>query len=169
LVFPMSDAEIITNVMANAPPYWATIIDPHRCQNLVEFITAIKYHERSLSAPPFATENSTSKLERRMKYLEELVKASTRGKSPCTPNAQAQLIGSNPSLPPPQYPQDDSNISKGKTPEDKGARPCRHCGSSKHWDNDCRHARSGARNARAFLASASEEQLQAQREYEEAY
>ncbi|KIJ41646.1 hypothetical protein M422DRAFT_80159, partial [Sphaerobolus stellatus SS14] len=80
-----------------------------------------------------------------------------------------QLIGSSPLLPPPTYSKDDPNISKGKTPEDKGARPCRHCGSSKHWDNDCCHARSGTRNTPALLASPTEEYLQAQREYEEAY
>ncbi|KIJ40616.1 hypothetical protein M422DRAFT_173527, partial [Sphaerobolus stellatus SS14] len=144
----MSDTEIITNIMANAPPYWATIIDTHRCCNLEEFLTTIKYHERSLAPPLSYRDNNHS-------YG--------------TPNAQAPLIGSNPSLPPPQYPQDDSDISKGKTLEDKGARPCRHCGSGKHWDNDRRHAQSGARNAWAFFASASEEQLQAQREYKETY
>ncbi|KIJ43268.1 hypothetical protein M422DRAFT_170194, partial [Sphaerobolus stellatus SS14] len=56
LVFLMSDAEIMSQVMTPTPPYWTTIIDTHCCQSLVEFVTAIKYHERSLSTPSFLTE-----------------------------------------------------------------------------------------------------------------
>jgi hypothetical protein len=51
-------------------------------------------------------------------------------------DATTNLIGSHPTVKP-QYPPIDSVVSKGKTPEQKGARPCRYCGSGKHWDYDC--------------------------------
>ena len=41
---------------------------------------------------------------------------------------------------PPRFPKDDSNVSKKVTLEQKGACPCRHCRSEKHWDLECKHA-----------------------------
>jgi len=83
--------------------------------------------------------------------------------------SNARLAGWSPSLPAPKFPRDDSVVSKGKTPEQKGARPCRHCGSGKHWDYDCPHARKEAKNVRARLATASDDYLRAQEEYENLY
>ena len=37
-------------------------------------------------------------------------------------------------------PPADHVVSKGKTPEQAGGRPCRHCNSKKHWDFDCPHS-----------------------------
>lgn len=70
---------------------------------------------------------------------------------------------------PPKFPRDDKVISKGRSPEDVGARPCRHCGSPKHWDPDCRHAKQGMRSVRANLASWEEEDYTALDEYEDLY
>ncbi|KAK1215716.1 hypothetical protein PQX77_021659 [Marasmius sp. AFHP31] len=55
------------------------------------------------------------------------------------------LIGQCSNLPPPASPKDDSNVLKRATPKDKGARPCRHCGSELHWDQECKHSRKTAR------------------------
>ncbi|KAF8981323.1 hypothetical protein BDQ17DRAFT_1438474 [Cyathus striatus] len=69
-------------------------------------------------------------------------------------------------------------VSKGRhncfqewTPESKNARPCRHCGSRKHWDYDCKHARKGMRQVRANLVSVDPEpdDLQAQADYDDLY
>jgi len=81
----------------------------------------------------------------------------------------ATVIGASNSLPPPSFPKDDSIVSKGNTPEKKGAGPCRFCGSAKHWDNDCRHSRSGLKQVQAQLAHPDEEYLYTQTEYEAAY
>jgi hypothetical protein len=69
----------------------------------------------------------------------------------------------------PKFPRDDRNVSKRATPESKGARPCRHCGSGKHWDNECKHSFKGNRAARANLASVSSEYFEAQDRYDELY
>ena len=41
-----------------------------------------------------------------------------------------------------------NSIAPSRTPNSVGARPCRHCGSGKHWDNECHHSRKGERLAR---------------------
>ena len=54
---------------------------------------------------------------------------------------QAHLIGSFKGQEPPKFLRDYSNISSwGKMLEEKGAQSCCHCGSGKHWDNECRHS-----------------------------
>ena len=68
-----------------------------------------------------------------------------------------------------QYPKNDSVVSKGKTPEQKGARPCRHCGSSKHWDFDHPFKGKDDRKARAFLADLDTESLEAYVAYENCF
>ena len=184
LVYRMNDSEIMMEMMNGAPAFWRTIIDPHRCRNLVEFASAIKYYEESLENTPFQGSSSSSSLDRRIRQLEESFKNSNRSSSsarfnnysggnntrPTYPHsARSNLIGASSSLPPPSFPRDDSVISKGNTPEKKGARPCRFCGSPKHWDNDCRHSRSGSKQVRVRFAHPDEEYLRAQSEYEEAY
>jgi hypothetical protein len=73
-------------------------------------------------------------------------------------------VGWTSKLSPPKYPKDDSNVSTRATPESKGARPCKHCGSSKHWE--CKHARSAARTR---LAHTSIEDDNANVAYEDLY
>src|ERR1700675_1185604 len=53
--------------------------------------------------------------------------------------AETNLIGAHPSIKP-LHPPADNVKSKGQTPGQKGARPCRHCGSKNHWDYDCPHS-----------------------------
>lgn len=69
----------------------------------------------------------------------------------------------------PQFPKDDATVSKRGTPEEKGARPCRHCGSGKHWDPDCKYARKGIRQARVNVVQTTEEDHQAQEDYDDLY
>ena len=55
LVSKLSDSELIMEVMNGAPAFWHTVIDAQRCETAVEFQSAIKYHEESLSSAPFST------------------------------------------------------------------------------------------------------------------
>ena len=52
---------------------------------------------------------------------------------------ETNLIGAHSSIKP-SHPPADNVVSKGQTPGQKGARPCRHCGSKNHWDYDCPHS-----------------------------
>ena len=89
-------------------------------------------------------------------------------KKPFKSRLYAVSIGSN-SLPKPEYPRDDSTVSEGKTPADYGARGCIHCGSTRHWDRDCKHAGDNRRKVRAMFASFNSETLRAEAEYEDCY
>ena len=60
LVYTMSDSELMMEVMNNAPKFWTTILDPHRCRNLSEFTAAIKYHEEALQEEPLIQGSSMS-------------------------------------------------------------------------------------------------------------
>jgi hypothetical protein len=86
-----------------------------------------------------------------------------------TRTAHVNLVGWSANLDPPKFPKDDRNVSKKATPESKGARPCRHCGSGKHWDNECKHSLKGNRAARTNLATSSSEDREAQDNYEDLY
>ena len=55
------------------------------------------------------------------------------------PNPGKGLIGEHPSIIP-QHPKANWIVSKGKTPDQKGARLCKYCGSGNHWDFDCPHS-----------------------------
>ncbi|KAJ3978289.1 hypothetical protein F5890DRAFT_1422719, partial [Lentinula detonsa] len=94
---------------------------------------------------------------------------SNENKSSPPLKARVNLIGSSTNLQPPQFPKDDSNVSKKASPEEKGLRPCRHCGSGKHWDYECKYARQGVKRARTNHTVATPEEIQAQEEYDEVY
>ncbi|EDR10742.1 uncharacterized protein LACBIDRAFT_324609 [Laccaria bicolor S238N-H82] len=90
----------------------------------------------------------------------------TQPKSPFNPfrtqRANVNLVGWTRNTSKPQFPKDDSNVSPRGTPEEKGARPCRHCGSPKHWDRDCKYARKGERFARVNSVTLQEDEKEAQ-------
>ncbi|KAJ3979040.1 hypothetical protein F5890DRAFT_1421900, partial [Lentinula detonsa] len=92
---------------------------------------------------------------------------SNENKGPPPLKARVNLIGSSTNLQPPQFPKDDSNVSKKASPEEKGLRPCRHCGSGKHWDYECKYARQGVKRARTNHIVTTPEEDQAQEEYDE--
>lgn len=167
LVYSYSDSEIILEVMEGAPLFWSTIIDPHRYQNLVEFASALKYHEDALQRNSAISDRG---LERRIRNLELSVRSQgSQYPSRFRGSARSNLIGSSPTMGKPPFPKDDSTISKGITPEKKGVRPCHHCGSGKHWDNNCKFARRGMKLAKANMVNQDPEYVQAMQDYEEAY
>jgi hypothetical protein len=66
-----------------------------------------------------------------------------------------------------KFPRRDDVVSRGKTPEQKNARPCIHCDSPKHWDKDCPYSRN-KKVARVHFVGANEDVIQAMDEYYEA-
>jgi hypothetical protein len=65
-----------------------------------------------------------------------------------------------------QFPKDDKNVSLRRTPESIRAQPCRHCGSSFHWDNECKHSQKGEKMAQVNLIQLEDNDLQAQEDYD---
>ena len=129
-VVKLNDSELIMEVMNGAPSFRHTVIDTHRCASAMEFQTAIKYHEESLLHNPFSSGDG---MERRIRNLEAAMQSKPRfDSSRSFRDARAHLVGWSPKQSPPKFPRDDSIVSKNATPESKGARPCRHCGSGKH-------------------------------------
>ena len=137
---------------------WNTILTTQLYLDTVEFQEAIWFHEDNLIRMP-----------------ADHVKRDTYEPDPWfqsreTYMPQVFLVGSFKGQEPPKFPKDDSNISqRGRTPEEKGACPCRHCGSGKHWDYECRHSFKGNQAARANLPQICKEQTVAQNEYDGLY
>jgi len=158
-VYSLEDSEIILEIMEGTPASWNTILTMQLYLDTVEFQDAIRFHKDNLMRmPPDVT-------LRKEKYEQDFRRQSKESYTP-----QVYLVGSFKGLEPPKFPKDDSNVSqKGKTPEEKGAHPCRHCGSGKHWDNECRHSFKGNRAARANLSQISGEETIAQNEYDDLY
>ena len=85
-------------------------------------------------------------------------------------DARTHLVRWSSSLLSPKFLNDDSNVSKKGTPEEKGAQACRHCRSGKHWDDECKHAcTSNFQQTRLNLASGELEEFEAQEAYDELY
>jgi hypothetical protein len=109
--------------MNGAPRSWFTVLDTQKYDTIVEFHAAIIFHEDTLMDLPM------NKSENRGQ--DDYVEKRTQFQKPDS-SARTNLVGASPTLQPPRFLKDDSTISKKATPESKGARPCRHCGSGKH-------------------------------------
>ncbi|TDL13623.1 hypothetical protein BD410DRAFT_688371, partial [Rickenella mellea] len=159
LVYEFTDSELMIEILKTAPESWSRLLDTRTFTTFVDFQEAVSWHEHILTRDPSDPGNN---FEQRLRAVEANV--------PRT-RATANLVGSSSSIGKPKFPKDDSNVSNGKTPEQKGARPCRHCGSSKHWDPECKYATKGAKfRAKANLAATyTEEDIQADLEYEALY
>jgi len=77
-----------------------------------------------------------------------------------------KLIGSHPAFSKFKFPRNDKVVSKGKTPKDKGARGCIHCGSLNHWDKDHVFA-DNEKRAKVFFTKLDSDAIQAYMEYEQ--
>lgn len=162
-VYNYTDSELINEIMEGVPSCWTPIITPHLFQNLEQFQQSVKFHEDSLIK--LGGENSYGKQGMQNHSKEN----SNRSSYNPFRNTRVNLVGWSKATENPPFPKDDSNISTRGTPEEKGARPCRHCGSGKHWDNDCKHARKGEKRARTNAINSTAEDSQAQEKYDDAY
>ena len=67
------------------------------------------------------------------------------------------------------FPRDDSTKSEPRSPGSMGKRPCRHCGSPNHWDNNCKHAvKKTAVKARVYYTSLSPDEMLLEEDYDRA-
>src|SRR6202050_1884845 len=137
--------------MEEVPSSWASIINPQYKKTLREFQNAVKYHEESLE-----------KLEPLVSQPHYL--PNQKYSSSCFPYWKAQVnpVSWSKNVGTPQFPKDNKNVSPQKTPKLIGARPCRHCSSGKHWDNECRHSRKGERMARVNHIQLKDNDVRAQ-------
>jgi hypothetical protein len=160
-VYNLDDSEVIMEVVDGAPSTWNTILTTQMYRDIVEFQSAIRYHEDALMRLD-RTEREISYRERERGKDRDFQRNNPR-------SARVNAVGWSANLGPPRFPKDDHNVSKKATPESKGARPCRHCGSGKHWDNECKHSFKGNRAARTNLATSSSEDRDAQEHYDDLY
>ncbi|KAF9001218.1 hypothetical protein BDZ89DRAFT_913526, partial [Hymenopellis radicata] len=143
------DLEIISEIMNGVPDSWETVINSELYATPQELQASIRYHEETLV-----------NLAVPRKFVSYQTSA----------NEEVHLVGATSKLPPPQYPRDDSTVTtRGLTPKAKGARPCRHCGSDMHWDNECKYHIKGMRNARTRLSRTDTEVLDALDDYNTLY
>ncbi|KAB5587505.1 hypothetical protein CTheo_9056 [Ceratobasidium theobromae] len=128
LVNNYSSAELIESILSGAPQFWRTILGYADLARWRKFLDAVKQHEEELTEEPFRGKNAVTK-----KDLDRLWEAMGRLKSKHTAKSHAvQAIK-------PMHLPDDKNVSKYSTPEQKGARGCKYCGSKKHWDKECKY------------------------------
>ncbi|KAG8918967.1 hypothetical protein FRC02_002017 [Tulasnella sp. 418] len=185
-------SEMIMAIMDGAPQSWNSIIDTSLVDTTEQLQDQIKFHEDSLINLPNTT-SETSEIEKRLRDLEYRTNVlETDDREPGTPipaktnraesktkkrdvrsgtigKARTYAIGWSADLGPPPFPKEDGIVSKGRTPEMLGVRPCRHCGSKNHWDNECKYVRKGTSYMKAKFPNPSIEYIVAQAEYEEAY
>ena len=120
------DTETIQAIMMEVPGTWASIINPQYQKMLREFQNVVKYHEESLE-----------KLE--VPVLQPPRFPNREYTSTCFPyqKANINLVRWSKNIGATSFPKNNNNVSPRKTPDSVGARPCRQCGSGKHWDNEC--------------------------------
>lgn len=159
LVYDYTETELISEILDGAPVMWNTILTPQFYREVVDLQDAIRYYEETLIS-----------LSDRLSYrpMTSNPNRSFRPKYRSNVNATEGVASRFPAKYP--FPKDDSVVSKlRKTPEQLNVRPCRHCGSGKHWDNECKHSRKGQRQARVNLATITDEDQREQDEYDEVY
>ncbi|QRW24333.1 hypothetical protein RhiXN_10657 [Rhizoctonia solani] len=168
IVSDWTDSELIFEIMNGAPKSWTTHIDTSRIVTWEDFLDKIAWHEEDLLGKD---SSHNSDIQRQLHQMQSTLKR-LEGNRHSRPSARSHLAGSKPvgwhqNNPPPKYPKDDSTVSKGKTPKDKKARPCRHCGSMMHWDRDCKHAKKNSRFVQSHMAQADDDEWEAQEAYED--
>lgn len=125
-VYELDDSELIMEIMDGTPTNWTVVLSPRTYDTAMELQSAIRYYEDTLMSLDSDYRRSYSRDD--------------RDHSNRYPPGRAYLVGTRNNLPPPAFPCNDTNISKHGTPKSNGARPCRHCGSEMHWDNDCKYS-----------------------------
>jgi hypothetical protein len=157
LVYDYTDSETIRLVMAEAPDVWQSILNVQFYSTITEFQNAVKFHEDTLI-----------RLTPGGSIPTHLPGSGFVSHNPWK-RANTNFVGFTPTMKKPEFPKDDKNVSPRRTPESIGARPCRHCGSGMHWDNECRHSRQGEWRAWTNFVQLSLSDLQAQEEYDALY
>ncbi|KAB5588058.1 Transposon Tf2-1 polyprotein [Ceratobasidium theobromae] len=146
-----TDPELIFQIMNDAPSSWRAYIDTEDIRLWEEFLDKIYWHQQDLMSGALSNQPDIS----------NLVEAKPPWKKKNKP------IGWHKDNPKPQFCKHDKVVSKGKTPKDKGARGCCHCGSLNHWDRDCPEAKNNSHFVHSHMAEVDDEVWQALDDYEE--
>ncbi|KAJ2923543.1 hypothetical protein H1R20_g13551, partial [Candolleomyces eurysporus] len=166
LNFNYTDRELINQVMAGCPAHWTPILTPHLFHHIEQLQAAVKFHEDLLLRMDPFKYNEPSNFQPRFNPRNPFNQFRNQRATANLGEGNSRSTGG---LPRPLFPKDDSNVSKRATPESLNKRPCRHCGSAKHWDYECKYSRRGEKAARANLVSLDEEDLEEQASYDETY
>ena len=176
-VFVQTESETIMEIMNGAPKYWGILIDTSRVNMIGNLQYYIEYHEEQLVLNP---ETQSQDLEKCIKALESR-SSNCYSKNANAHEAEAETnfikkrnfkkkpIGAHTKFSSYQYPKNDTVVSKGKTPGQKGAWPCQHCRSLNHWDFDHPFKGKDDHKAKAFLSKLDTEALEAYVAYENCY
>jgi hypothetical protein len=123
LNFNYTDRELITQIMAGYPAHWTPILTPHLFYHVEQLQTTVKFHEEMLMKMDPLRFNDSS-------YGHPRFNPRNPFNQFRNPKATANLGESSNSrmtiggLPRPQFPHDDSTVSKRSTPESLNKRPC---------------------------------------------
>jgi hypothetical protein len=159
LVYNYTDSKIVQLVIKEAPDSWSSLLQPNLCKSVIQFQNAVKYDESTLLAMHQPLPNVVTQFANRAFQSQRFHSR----------KAHVNIVGWTPSLEPPKFPKDDKNISSRKTTESVNARPCRQCGSGKHWDYKCKYSRKGERQARVNFVSLSDPDVEALNAYDNLY
>jgi hypothetical protein len=175
-VYNYTTSQTMSEILTKAPRMWSTVVNPRNFKDLASFQTAIKYHEDLLidlgerydkyerRNQPHQSSSRSYKVDSKPRFKGTRIKDS-KGKS-----SRNYAIGWNNPKQSYPHPKDDSNVSKGKTPADYGARGCIFCGSKKHWDCDCKHFKDDTiHKARTMFTDCTSDEMHAEAEYERCY
>jgi hypothetical protein len=172
LVYNFTPSQVMAEILLKAPRLWSTVLNPRSFNNLAQFQTAIKYHEDLLIDFGNKFEgkgNASTRQPRSFKVDAYSKKNFSKDKKSRPKLSKTYSVGSNIRSSPP-HPKDDSVVSKGKTPADYGARGCIFCGSTKHWDRECKHNKGKAlHKARNMFVDYEPDDIHAEAEYERCY
>ena len=168
----------MTEILKKAPRLWGTVLNPRAYPDLAAFQTAIKYNEDLLIELGEKYEHNL-RSSRQSEHRTRSYRIDSTNKSKNSrfgrkdfksKGSRTYAVGIIDPNRKPAHPKDDSNVSKGKTPEDYGARGCLYCGSTKHWDRDCKYFKNNnAPKARTLFLECSSDEIFAEAEYEQCY
>jgi hypothetical protein len=176
MVYQFTPSQIMAEVLQKAPRLWSTVLNPRNFDSLASFQTAIKYHEDLLIelGERYEHQRRSTDHQSRTYNVDSKTKSKSspqRDKRSKPKSARTYAVGA-PNAPAPKFPRDDSNVSKPKTPADYKARGCIFCGSTMHWDKECKYNKDRKwRSARTMFTDTDvgPEDVLGEMEYERCY
>ena len=171
VLFRMSTAETIMEIMNGTPLEWRPILSPHLCKDLEQLQFAIKFHEETLLKFDEVHQGSSHQSSEEESEHHEPHKIKPQFKA-CNGDKEStrnphvyNLVGSSDKIQEPKHSKDDSMVSKHSSPKDREALPCRRCGRDHYWDSEC-HYSTRNRVARIRFVDSGRD---AQDEYDQLY
>ncbi|QRV97001.1 Undecaprenyl phosphate-alpha-4-amino-4-deoxy-L-arabinose arabinosyl transferase [Ceratobasidium sp. AG-Ba] len=171
-----NDLTVIAEVARSAPTQWRTIVNHEEIADWATYVTRIKEQEDLLQDWP-KHHSSGHVSPDTVREVMKAIKAERHKRHGHKANAHAvDSKGFKPKGKQPDkfkgyrrpFSPDDSNVTKHKkgTPKSRGMRGCIHCGSKMHYDKECKHNKSNAKNIQVYFAGTTEEEQASFAEYE---